>query len=66
MLRLQGIAGFDDGFFARGQLRFQGGANAGRVGLVKVLLVWALLAQLLLLLLLLPLVPQEAWVASRR
>lgn len=36
LLRLQGIAGFDDGFFARGQLRFQGGANAGRVGLVKV------------------------------
>jgi uncharacterized phage protein (TIGR02218 family) len=35
VLTLQGIADFDNGYFVRGELRFLGGANQGRVGLVK-------------------------------
>jgi uncharacterized phage protein (TIGR02218 family) len=35
VLTLQGTANFDNGYFVRGELRFLGGANQGRVGLVK-------------------------------
>jgi uncharacterized phage protein (TIGR02218 family) len=35
VLRLTGVADFDNGYFLRGELRFLGGANLGRVGLVK-------------------------------
>ena len=35
VLTLTGVADFDSGYFVRGELRFLGGANEGRVGLVK-------------------------------
>jgi uncharacterized phage protein (TIGR02218 family) len=35
VMRLSGVADFADGFFARGRLTCMDGANAGRVGLVK-------------------------------
>lgn len=35
VLSLTGAGDFASGFFARGRLRFLGGANAGRVGLIK-------------------------------
>jgi uncharacterized phage protein (TIGR02218 family) len=35
VLTLSGVADFDNGYFLRGQLRFLGGTNQGRVGLVK-------------------------------